>query len=200
MQRVAIAQRSQNDQERSIVEGMRRIMYKAMHLYKAYRTVMWLASVGTAVGLPLIGYALHAFDVLKQKRSMSADDPEAASALNTGTPLSWLSNDSGVLVRIMQWIVVIGVSLLAILLVFQLVAWFFKGAEWSTGDEHPSPVDEEDYGDGYGSESDEDNFPDLEGAHGEDPSKETEGTSPNPSDDGFGGFDSVSMETELPDK
>lgn len=140
---------------------MRKLFYKISSLYNTYQWIMWISGILSSIILPLIPYLFHIVAVLKEKRTIMADDPELAGSLSPGSPLEyWFSGDAAQWGRYVSF-VLLACSLLFLvcLLILQVLAWVDARTEVSGLDEEAVETEradrraeKEDSADDYGDE------------------------------------------------
>lgn len=100
---------------------MKANLYRILHFYKMYRTLIWFLGFITTIGLPGIGYAMHVFSLIKERRQISADNPELATRQSISSPIDWLTDTTNTVAKIIFIAVLVGLALVAVLIVLQII-------------------------------------------------------------------------------
>lgn len=138
---------------------MRKTLSRILHLYKLYRAVSWALGLILAIVVPLMGYAIHAFGIIKIHRQIAADDPETATGQTIGTPLAWITAPDNPAAAIAVTSLIVGVILILLLLIIQTTV---KTSRDPMDVPQADPPIQDRYGDGYTEDSRDDRYDEIE--------------------------------------
>lgn len=98
-------------------------MFRSLkNAYAKYRLIMWLSSVLSTTGLPLIGYAFRLMSISNSNSALMETDPELASDRPLPNPLDWFLGIEGA----WRWILYSIVALGALVLLFSLLGFLSR--------------------------------------------------------------------------
>lgn len=114
-----------------------RIINSIARIYNHYRAVMWVGSLITSIGAPLLSYGMYALNTAKYNHSIQDDNPELAAENTPLNPIRFLKDsvDFGMAGNIARYTLIAGLILVIIFATFAVISNVVKRTTVSGKDE-----------------------------------------------------------------